>query len=179
MARRRGEPESSAYQLTPTDWKARSTASPDCSARRWPYLPGTAQIHFSPKQPFFSTDNSAGPGLRQGWSDVGTVHQSVPAYSMSLVINQQCGRQVQHFEAIIQRRWPYVLSTPPIVSASKAFQMVPGWPTRPARLKAAFCSIRRRSPARTGSTPPWKTFPHPGGRQPLRQRHQHKHERLP
>jgi hypothetical protein len=100
--------QGSLYELQQTDLRARydgEAVFPDGA----PTLPGQAEIHFDPHQPYFSTDNSRGSIAAAGWTDEGSLRQSVPPYAVSLIVNVTCGRTSAHYESIIQRRWPYVL----------------------------------------------------------------------
>ena len=94
-----------------TDWAARYAGAP-VFPDGGSHLPGTVSITFKPSAPYHSVDNSQSSLPAAGWSDRGTSKLSVPPYSVSLVMQTQTGSQRDAFEAIIQRRWPYVLTTP-------------------------------------------------------------------
>ncbi|MEW6281563.1 MAG: hypothetical protein AB1758_23335, partial [Candidatus Eremiobacterota bacterium] len=74
-------------------------------------LGGTVDVHFDPQQPRYSVDNTAGSAPVPGWADGSSGRTSVPPYSVSLVMQVQVGGRSETYEAILQRRWPYVLAT--------------------------------------------------------------------
>jgi hypothetical protein len=79
-------------------------------------FPGTAAITFETSQPWYSVDNSNGDVPAAGYVDLGTANHSVPPYSVDLVVSVTIGSGVWHFEALLQRRWPYAVTTPNQVS---------------------------------------------------------------
>jgi len=101
---------SSQPQAGPGYWKARfqQPVFPDGGNR----LGGTARLNFDSQKPYFSVDNTASDLPAVGWYDRGTSRKSVPPFGISLVIAIDVGGQTQYYEALLQRRWPFVLSTP-------------------------------------------------------------------
>lgn len=65
---------------------------------------GEVKITFNPKNPYYSTNNyySSYPAL--GWGD-----RAVPPYSVHVISVARLGSTEKKIEAIISKRWPYVL----------------------------------------------------------------------
>ncbi|GMU57533.1 MAG: hypothetical protein AMXMBFR33_66790 [Candidatus Xenobia bacterium] len=74
-------------------------------------LGGTAEVTFDLTRPFHSVDNSQNELPAQGWSDRGTTRRSVPAFGVSLVMKISTGRKTTYYEAMLRRRWPFVLAS--------------------------------------------------------------------
>lgn len=76
------------------------------------HLGGEAAITFDSTLPYYSVDNSQSDLPAASWADRGTARTSVPPYSVSLVVRVKTGQQTQHYEFILQRRWPYAAALP-------------------------------------------------------------------
>jgi hypothetical protein len=96
----------SAPDFRSMDLKSRFARSPV-------FPPGTrrtgadAFISFDNRQSYYSTDNSLNESPCRGWKDRGENSTSVPPFSIDLMITVKAGGSTRHFEAIINRRWPY------------------------------------------------------------------------
>ena len=88
-----------------------------------PELPGRVAVTFDPGQPYFSVDNSQGDRPAAGWNDRGTTSCSIPPYSVDLIISVEAAGRTYRYEAIIQRKWPYVLTFPATAELSPIFAM--------------------------------------------------------
>ncbi|HEY4002135.1 MAG TPA: hypothetical protein VGO93_24905, partial [Candidatus Xenobia bacterium] len=110
------------------------------------HLPGTVHVTFDATQPYFSIDNSLSDLPAAGWTDQGTANLSVPPYSVDLVVTVTTGRHTSHYEATVERRWPYVLAGPGVTlmggSCGGGATQVSGFP----------CGCCNHSPAPGGST---------------------------
>ncbi len=80
---------------------------PDGASR----LDGTVELTFDSSQPYYSLDNSQSESPAAGWADRGTDDRSVCPFGVDLVLKVTCARKVSYYEAVLRRRWPYVLAT--------------------------------------------------------------------
>ncbi len=76
------------------------------------HLPGTVAITFDPAADHASVDNFDSTVPAASWTDRGTARKSVPPLSLDVLMAVTVGGQTTWFEAVLQRRWPYVLCTP-------------------------------------------------------------------
>lgn len=74
-------------------------------------LNGEVAITFDRSKPYFSRDNTFGGAPVAGWVDQGGTTLSVPPQCVSLVIETRSAGRVSHFEAILQCRWPYAITS--------------------------------------------------------------------
>jgi hypothetical protein len=87
-------------------------------------LPGQVSITFDTSQTWYSVDNTLGDVTTTGCQG-----QSVPPYAVDLVMTIQALGATSHCEAILQRRWPYVLTggqTVTLTDAQPYFKADPG-----------------------------------------------------
>lgn len=75
-------------------------------------LPGEVVVTFDNDLDHYSVDNLDSPYPAAGWTDRGSDRKSVPPFSLSLVIGARVSGQLTWFEAIVTRRWPFVVCTP-------------------------------------------------------------------
>lgn len=99
---------STTVKYTLPDWKERfrQPVFPTDADR----FPGEAFITFDPSKPNFSIDNSGSNKPAAGWRDVGHTTKSVPPYAVDLLVRVDIGGTSNLYEAILRRRWPYVLT---------------------------------------------------------------------
>lgn len=91
-------------------------------------LRGEAAIGFTPHREtgYYSLDNSQGSLFARSCLDQGNT-KSVPPYSAQLLIRVKAGPRVQWFDALVQKRWPYVLaSSEPVALAANRIGANPG-----------------------------------------------------
>jgi hypothetical protein len=75
-------------------------------------FPGPVTITFDTHADHYSVDNSYSETPAAGWRDRGSSGQSVPPFSIDLLIGATIGSRTVWYEALLRRRWPYVLCTP-------------------------------------------------------------------
>lgn len=75
-------------------------------------FPGDVYVTFDRSLDHFSLDNSYSDGSASGWLDQGSARKSVPPFSIDLLIRTRIGGHTTWWEALLRRRWPYVLCTP-------------------------------------------------------------------
>ncbi|MEW6278781.1 MAG: hypothetical protein AB1758_09180 [Candidatus Eremiobacterota bacterium] len=85
-------------------------------------LGGQVYLHFDPRKPYYSMDNSASEQPAAGWMDRGTANRSVPPYCYHLVLEVRLRGRSTYFDALVQRRWPYA-------ATAKRFLTMRGVPT--------------------------------------------------
>ncbi|GMU53992.1 MAG: hypothetical protein AMXMBFR33_31380 [Candidatus Xenobia bacterium] len=91
-------------------------------------LGGEVAIGFTPHREsgYYSLDNSQNSLFARSCLDQGDA-KSVPPYSAQLLIRVKAGPRVQWFDALVQKRWPYVLaSSEPVALAANRIGTSPG-----------------------------------------------------
>jgi hypothetical protein len=101
------------------------------------HLPGTVAITFNTSEPYYSLDNTLSDVPARGFFDQGTPNQSVPPYSVDLVMTVTAGRQSSHYEAVLQRRWPYVITGPQVTMMGAPADPPPPGGCSPTRITGA------------------------------------------
>lgn len=89
-----------------TDIKTRYNQFPIYLSER-NYYQGSATITFAENSEYYSTDNFASENPAHGWRDKGKDTMSVPPFSIDFWVNVKIGGSELHYEAIINRIWPY------------------------------------------------------------------------
>lgn len=69
-------------------------------------------VTFDPTKAYCSVDNSSSDVPARSWHDLSSSSgkTSVPPFGVSLVTTVRAGQRTLHYEAILQRRWPYALT---------------------------------------------------------------------
>ncbi|MGV8124352.1 MAG: hypothetical protein AB2L14_31785 [Candidatus Xenobiia bacterium LiM19] len=90
------------------------------------YVGKNVNITFDQSRPYYSTDNLASENSAVGWKDKGRNTNSVPPFSIDLIINVKIGGSERHFEAVINRLWPYAAfcENGPIAITSPEFNLL-------------------------------------------------------
>lgn len=66
-------------------------------------------ITFDSTQPYYSVDNSMSDYSCKGWRDRGRNTASIPPFCIDLIITVKSRGYINHYEAIINRKWPYAV----------------------------------------------------------------------
>ncbi len=76
-------------------------------------LGGSVSVGFSPDpaRGYYSLDNHLGSQKAAGCLDRGTNRRSVPPYSVQFLMKVQSGGRTSWYDVILQKRWPYVVTT--------------------------------------------------------------------